>query len=70
MTIAIYALDVVVSFVCLFLFKQLSSSRRSQKYPPGPPGIPVLGNVADVPKEHAWKAFADLAKKYGNSPLS
>ncbi|KAI9058748.1 cytochrome P450 [Trametes sanguinea] len=34
--------------------------------PPGPPGIPLLGNVADMPQGHAWFAYKDMAIKYGD----
>jgi hypothetical protein len=36
-----------------------------QKMPPGPRGIPLLGNVFQMPKELPWLRFADFGKKYG-----
>ncbi|KAI0325904.1 cytochrome P450 [Cubamyces sp. BRFM 1775] len=32
----------------------------------GPRGIPILGNVLDIPQEQPWVTFWDLAKQYGD----
>ena len=36
--------------------------------PPGPPPIPFLGNVIQMPKEREWITFAEWGRKYGTSP--
>jgi len=36
-----------------------------QKMPPGPRGIPLLGNVFQMPTELPWLRFADYTKEYG-----
>ena len=33
--------------------------------PPGPPGVPVLGNLFDIPKDLPWKGYRDLSRRYG-----
>ncbi|KAG6853456.1 hypothetical protein C0991_004243 [Blastosporella zonata] len=33
--------------------------------PPGPTGLPILGNVFQMPTELPWLRFADFSKKYG-----
>ncbi|TFK80623.1 cytochrome P450 [Polyporus arcularius HHB13444] len=33
--------------------------------PPGPPGIPILGNIFDVPKNLPWLKFTLWKQKYG-----
>jgi len=33
--------------------------------PPGPRGIPLLGNVFQMPTELPWLRFADYTKEYG-----
>ncbi|EIW58805.1 cytochrome P450 [Trametes versicolor FP-101664 SS1] len=40
--------------------------RRRLALPPGPPGIPVVGNVLDFPQSHYGAKFAELAAKYGD----
>lgn len=33
--------------------------------PPGPPGLPILGNILDVPKSKPWIRFAEWTEQYG-----
>lgn len=32
---------------------------------PGPPGVPVLGNIFDVNPNETWNSLNSLASKYG-----
>ncbi|KAH9888083.1 cytochrome P450 [Cubamyces lactineus] len=34
--------------------------------PPGPLGLPFIGNVFDIPQERSWIAYRDLAAAYGD----
>lgn len=54
----------------LILLAILLVARRSptRHLPPGPPPIPVIGNILQIPAEHPEEAFAEWAVKYG-SPL-
>ncbi|KAG8884278.1 hypothetical protein FRB98_002518 [Tulasnella sp. 332] len=45
-----------------YIFKH---SRRSIRHPPGPRGIPILGNLLQMPTSSHWLKFADWARKYG-----
>ncbi|KAJ6449507.1 cytochrome P450 [Mycena vitilis] len=38
--------------------------------PPGPPGLPVIGNLFDVPKSQEWLAFIKMSQKYGSDIIS
>ncbi|KAJ7726441.1 cytochrome P450 [Mycena maculata] len=40
-------------------------TRKSLPLPPGPKGWPLIGNVLDMPKSHAWKTFARWGDLYG-----
>lgn len=40
-------------------------SSRSLPLPPGPKGVPLLGNAFDIPTSMPWKAFRDLSAIYG-----
>ncbi|KAJ7580737.1 cytochrome P450 [Mycena floridula] len=37
-------------------------------YPPGPKGLPFLGNI-NIPSDHQWLKLAELTKEYGRSHL-
>jgi len=41
---------------------------RASRYPlpPGPPRLPLIGNVLQMPTERAWITFAFWGKKYGS----
>ncbi|KAM0251917.1 hypothetical protein ACHAQJ_007932 [Trichoderma viride] len=50
----------------VFLLWQLSRiGRRPSNYPPGPPTIPLLGNLHQMPKKHAHLQFQKWAEEYG-----
>jgi hypothetical protein len=49
----------------LFITFRDHRRRRGLPYPPGPPSLPVIGNLLDVPKRSAWVAYHDMSKTYG-----
>ncbi|KAG6888602.1 hypothetical protein C0995_007031 [Termitomyces sp. Mi166 len=44
---------------------QRSRSNRGRKLPPGPPGVPLLGSLLDVPSKHLATYFRRLLHEYG-----
>ncbi|KAL1535773.1 unspecific monooxygenase [Salvia divinorum] len=61
-------MQILIVLSLAFLAAWLAYSRRSEsrrsKHPPGPPRIPIFGNIFQLgPNPH--KSFADLAKTYG-----
>ena len=38
---------------------------RGRPFPPGPPSLPVVGNMFNTPADKAWYALQDLAAQYG-----
>ncbi|KAI0659510.1 cytochrome P450 [Cubamyces menziesii] len=53
----------------LLLYRR--ARRRGVRYPPGPPGLPLIGNALDVPspKEYPWLRYHEMCKQYGTDIL-
>jgi len=52
--------------LAIILLGQLWRNRhRPGPYPPGPPGLPIIGNFFDIPRSAPWIQFAEWGKKYG-----
>ena len=45
-------------------------ARPSAALPPGPPPLPIVGNVLHMPKEQPWREYAEWAKQYGETYLT
>jgi hypothetical protein len=56
---------VLLSFLIALRTIQGYRRRRGLPYPPGPPGLPLIGNTLDIPSKFPWLAFTEYAKKYG-----
>lgn len=46
-------------------YRLLKVGSRPKGIPPGPPTIPILGNLHQIPKENAWLQYQKWAKEYG-----
>ena len=57
---------VTVALIVAFVVAALLG-RRKRPLPPGPKGIPILGNIFDVPKAREWLAYQEWARQYGGS---
>ncbi|KAL5497921.1 hypothetical protein ACEPAH_2852 [Sanghuangporus vaninii] len=66
----IYNLDAAAIIVALICIRSFLSwrKRRANSYslPPGPKGLPVIGNVLDMPQENEWESVRQWGMKYGN----
>ncbi|KAF9479694.1 cytochrome P450 [Pholiota conissans] len=49
----------------LAAFAALYMSRKRNPLPPGPKGLPLIGNLHELPYEYPWLTYAQWAKKYG-----
>lgn len=63
--------SVLAAIVAVAVLYALTGKRRSKaKLPPGPPGLPVVGNILDIPKSRPWVKFAEWTDKYGELRVS
>ncbi|GJE88030.1 cytochrome P450 [Phanerochaete sordida] len=58
--------SLVLGLVCIVLSTIFASRHNAKKhrYPPGPPGLPLLGSLLDIPTEYSWYTFAKWAHEY------
>ncbi|KAJ7753359.1 cytochrome P450 [Mycena maculata] len=53
----------VVTYV---ISKVIAKKPLSAQLPPGPKGLPLIGNVTDMPREHEWKKYAEWGRQFGD----
>ncbi|KAG0702303.1 cytochrome P450 [Suillus ampliporus] len=59
-------LDICLASIGVWLVKRALTKKNPAPYPPGPPGWPLVGNVADMPHIKPWLTFAEWGKRYGD----
>ena len=68
MAFSVTFVDFVLAAVGLYCVARLVSSKKSSlPLPPGPKGLPLLGNLLDMPSEREWHTFAKWGQQYGVS---
>ncbi|KAK2467136.1 hypothetical protein APHAL10511_000685 [Amanita phalloides] len=46
-------------------YSYINGKKDRHALPPGPPGLPVVGNALDMPTENEWLTYSDWGQKYG-----
>lgn len=65
--LAIPVVALVLSLVTLYQrCSRFAARSRGHPLPPGPPGLPILGNFFDIPKDVPWQGYRDLNRQYGS----
>ncbi|THH17578.1 hypothetical protein EW146_g3259 [Bondarzewia mesenterica] len=66
MTISFTLLDALLVVGGLWLAKRLLAKKSVAPLPPGPRGLPLVGNVFDMPKTKAHLTFAKWSEEYNS----
>ncbi|KAJ3835522.1 cytochrome P450 [Lentinula raphanica] len=56
---------IFVLFAIFFTLKAIKAFHLRSKLPPGPSGVPIFGNVFQLPQNQMWLAFDKWTKQYG-----
>jgi len=49
------------------LYRILIKKPNPAPFPPGPKGLPLLGNIVDIPQSQPWDTFSKWGEIYGAS---
>ncbi|KAF8874936.1 hypothetical protein BD779DRAFT_230375 [Infundibulicybe gibba] len=60
------ALGAVFAIGLLRAYTQnMSRNPKRLPLPPGPKGLPIIGNLLDMPTDKQWEVFGEWSKIYG-----
>ena len=62
--LSLVPLYIPILITVLFAVWATRKTKKHPPLPPGPSGLPILGNMFDLPKEKAWIKYAELANHH------
>lgn len=61
----VYLAPVILAGLSLAIFVRFNGRGSPVPLPPGPRGLPFIGNALDMPSSYPWETFSDWGKKWG-----
>ncbi|KDQ54080.1 hypothetical protein JAAARDRAFT_410464 [Jaapia argillacea MUCL 33604] len=65
-TMVLTLVDALLGLAGIFLLRQLFARKQHTPLPPGPKGLPLVGNVLDMPKKQPWITFNKWGEQFGD----
>ncbi|CAA7260281.1 unnamed protein product [Cyclocybe aegerita] len=62
----VVALDLLLLLAVVCILKTILRSSKAPSLPPGPKGLPLVGNILDMPSEKEWLTFAKWGETWGD----
>ena len=64
--VALDTLFIVSALAVVLLWRRTRTARARMglPLPPGPPGLPIIGNLFDMPTSNDWVVYRDLGVKH------
>ena len=60
-----FLLALVVSFSGFTFFAIMRAGKRRLPYPPGPKGLPIVGNLFSMPSQEEWVTYRKWSEQIG-----
>ena len=67
------AIPLIIAVLCVLYVHSVAKWRArtcGRPFPPGPPSLPLVGNLFNTPADRAWLDFNELAARYGEPDTS
>ncbi|KAK7688870.1 hypothetical protein QCA50_007560 [Cerrena zonata] len=66
MSYSLSSVFIFLASLAIVLIRKRNVNSKGHPLPPGPPPLPVVGNLFDLPRTSPWLTFAALSRKYGD----
>ena len=60
-----YSIILLLLLVVLSVWRLFNRRRKSLPLPPGPPGLPIVGNLLDMPKTYEYETYREWSRQFG-----